>query len=106
MGMSERLLFQADLALNGCGGATRPVAASRLARSLTREQLFAGLFLLAFVNGTLIRVLLLAGEDGWGSATANTFGISVLIWAALWLGTRFLLQAPQTPVQSKDTGAA
>jgi hypothetical protein len=73
---------------------------------LTREQLFAGLCLLAFVNGTVIRIRIEADETGWLSAIGNTFGISVLVWAALWLSLRLLLQVPPNSVRPRDWSAA
>jgi exosortase/archaeosortase family protein len=32
----------------------------------------------------------------------NTFGISVIVWAALWIGLSYLLNAKQNPVRSAD----
>jgi exosortase/archaeosortase family protein len=87
--------------------ASAPSAASSrtmmvFSQALSREQFYAGLCALCFVNGVLLRILIAVQQEGWLSAATSTFGISVLVWAALWLGIRSLLQAAPTPIQRRD----
>jgi exosortase/archaeosortase family protein len=73
---------------------------------LSREQLLAGLCLVVFANGALLRAydaVDMAGYAyGWTGAAMNTFGISVIVWAALWIGLGYILKAEQNPLRSAD----
>lgn len=74
-------------------------------RPLSRQEALAGLFVVLFINGAIIRAFEaadFAGPDRWIGAALNTFGISVIVWAALWLGLRFLLRASPTAVTGLD----
>ena len=79
---------------------------SILTQALTREQLLSGLFLLAFANGALLRAFEavdIAGPAyGWTGAAMNTFGISVIVWAAIWIALRYIVQGRQTPFRLAD----
>ena len=80
-----------------------------LSQELTREQLLVGLFLVAFSNGALLRAFDaadLAGPSRWAGAAMSTFGISAIVWAAMWLGARFVLQGQHTAIRLADGAAA
>jgi len=77
----------------------------RLKTSLNRNELFAGLCVIGFANGILIRIVEgLRGRD-WVDVLFNTFDISIILWAALIAGAAFLFQAPGAPVTRRDAMA-
>jgi exosortase/archaeosortase family protein len=59
---------------------------------LARDQLFAGLFILAYANGMARRVFV-AAESGWLDGLGRTFDVSVIVWAACFAAITLLLRA-------------
>jgi hypothetical protein len=66
-----------------------------------RSALFAGLFILAFTNGIVVRISQAFGEDPV-SAVLTTCGISVIVWAGSWMTLAALLQAPSHQLRGAD----
>jgi hypothetical protein len=62
----------------------RQSAAPVSALALPRGQLMAALLLIASVNGLIPQAVRYAEEYGWLTAIANTFDISLIVWAA-WI---------------------
>jgi exosortase/archaeosortase family protein len=59
---------------------------------MVRDQLFAGLFILACANG-LARRIFGAVDSGWLDALGRTFDVSVIVWAACFGAVTLLLRA-------------
>lgn len=57
---------------------------------LARCAVFAGLFLLSFLNSVAGQGIRTTYEDGWVAAAAALFGISAVLWAALVAGLAIL----------------
>lgn len=92
--------------------ASAPSAAARsfsnIGQSAGRGAFFTGLFILGFANGILEKITFsIAQETFWG-ALSDTFGISILVWAASFLAVRLLLRLPDEPITRNDAlaGAA
>lgn len=78
-------------------------AVSRNAKfAVCRGEFFAGLFILGFANGISAQILQAIAEDGIGSAILDTFGVSVLVWAACFIATSLLVRHPPEPVTRND----
>lgn len=60
---------------------------------LTRGDLFAGLCVLGAANGVADRVTGSVSGAGPIEAVLETFGISVLVWVALWISPSLMLEA-------------
>lgn len=75
-------------------------------RWATRSLLFAGLTIVGFANGISER----AAEQIYGSGTAtalfNTFGVSVVVWAAAAVALWLLAQAPREVPTRMDLAVA
>jgi exosortase/archaeosortase family protein len=72
-------------------------------RSLaSRNELFAGLVVLAYVNGFSERVIVSVTRDGMLAALLQTFDISVLVWSACAISIAFLLRGPPQPIEQFD----
>lgn len=70
--------------------------------ALSRNELFAGLSLLAFANGISERIVVAVRENGLSLALMNTFDISIIVWAACGIGIAFLLRPPGRAASSWD----
>ncbi|QFU17883.1 hypothetical protein GDR74_17610 [Microvirga thermotolerans] len=70
--------------------------------SLSRNELFAGLAALAFLNGISERIAMAVRENGVPAALMSTFDISIIVWAACGIGLSFLLRDPPQPVSRAD----
>lgn len=69
---------------------------------LTRPRLFGGLVVLLFANGISERVFVSVATNGPGGAVLETFGISLIIWAACATCVVTLLGSPPEPVGRRD----
>ena len=72
----------------------RPMLAQPISAraSLSRSHLFGFVIILALANSLFYPVLGAIKDQGLGVAVANTFGVSVFVWVACWLATRYALQ--------------
>lgn len=73
-----------------------------LQESMPRDELFAGLCILACVNGLGSRVIKSINDLGWESAVIHTFGISAFIWVACFLGVTLALRNRTDVIRSVD----
>lgn len=73
---------------------------------LGRYQLFAGLSLVAFINGAAARVIRDLNSRDASDLIFNTLEISVIVWSALAAGTIFLARAPRQELTFADTAVA
>jgi exosortase/archaeosortase family protein len=80
--------------------------AQHLGMPLDRNELIAGLFIIGFANGILIRVVERLRTREWTDVLMNTFEISAIIWVALFAGISFLLRRPRAPVTHVDKAVA
>ncbi|MGO4706473.1 hypothetical protein AB4072_11955 [Microvirga sp. 2MCAF38] len=67
-----------------------------------RNELFAGLVVIGFINGILERIMVSVSGDGIVGALLNTFDISVIVWSACLIGLSFLLREPAQPTGRSD----
>lgn len=70
--------------------------------SVTRDQFFAGLSILACANGLLGRILLAANTDGLGGLL--TADVSVIVLFACFAGVAKLLESASGEITSTDLG--
>jgi len=75
-----------------------------LRHSISREEFFAGLFILGCANGLLGRVLLTLNSDGW-TGLLNV-DISVIVLFACFAGISTLLQGDRDEMRSVDLAVA
>lgn len=61
----------------------------------SRGEIFAGLCVLGFANGTIARASSAVAEHGTAGALLNTLGISALVWAAFFVCPALMLQGPR-----------
>lgn len=71
--------------------------ASRAIGTLTRNQLFAALFLLAALNSMAGLAIKSVQQQGWADALMNLLGLSAIVWAGLVAGLHILIDAPPSP---------
>jgi hypothetical protein len=84
-----------------------PAGVSRYSTvSLDRNELFAGLCIVGFVNGNVFRVLYEIRSRELGDVLINTANISVIIWAALFVGVIYVLRLPKTAITYLDRTVA
>ena len=74
--------------------------------SLDRNGLFAGLVVIGFANGNLIRVVNEIRARELADVLMNTFQISAIVWVALFVGVSFLLRRPRAPLTHVDKAVA
>ena len=74
--------------------------------SLDRNGLFAGLVVIGFANGNLIRVVNEIRARELADVLINTFQISAIVWVALLVGVSFLLRRPRAPLTHVDKAVA
>lgn len=84
------------------GMAAGLIAISRC--GLTRDQLFAGLFVVACVNGFFNDAGRSVQQLGWLEAVAVTFGISAIVLGACGLGIAYLLRGSDEAASRSDLG--
>lgn len=73
---------------------------------VSRSHLYSGLVVIGFANGVSERVSDALARDGAVSALLDTFGVSVVVWAAAVAVTLLLLRAPQQPAGRMDIALA
>jgi hypothetical protein len=83
-----------ELTLRGPG----PLAALR--HAISRDQFFAGLYILGCANGLLGRILLTLNRDGWTGLL--DVDISVIVLFACFAGISVLLQGDGDEIRSAD----
>lgn len=89
--------FEESVAARGFPAARRvrrPMSASLGALELSRSSLFAALLAIGFANGISEKVFRSVADDGFALATLNTFGLSIILWGACFIGLATLIQAP------------
>jgi hypothetical protein len=69
---------------------------------MPRHEFYAGLFILACTNGIGARVIEAVNRLGWRDALNGTFGISVIVWVACFVGLRFLLRGKADVIHPSD----
>jgi exosortase/archaeosortase family protein len=75
---------------------------SGLRESMPRDELFAGLCILGCANGLGALVIKSVNDLGWESALVHTFGISVIIWIACFIGVTQILHDRVDVIRSTD----
>jgi exosortase/archaeosortase family protein len=71
--------------------------------ALGRERLFAGLFFLATLNAVAGLAIKSVETQGWAGALTDLFGVSAVVWAALWAGIHILRGDPRhTELRTAD----
>jgi len=76
-------------------------AKSKLLR-LSRSELFAGLFILGCANGLAGRVIRSIDQLGLANAILDTFGHSVIVLTACFLGISFIFDDQNDEIRSAD----
>jgi hypothetical protein len=74
--------------------------------SIDRNQLFAGLCIIGFINGNLFRVVKQFRDNEFASVLMNSLEISVIVWAALFVGIALLRQPPAVTMTRFDVALA
>jgi hypothetical protein len=69
-------------------------------RNVSRDEFFAGLYILGCVNGLFGRVLLAFNNKGWGGLLA--VDISVIVLLACFAGVTKILQSDREPLKPGD----
>ena len=80
--------------------------ARALRRSMTRDELFAGLCFLGCVNGLGGRAIQSIYRLGWWAALLNSFDTSAIVWFACCAGLLFILRGKQQQIRSADLAVA
>jgi hypothetical protein len=70
--------------------------------TLSRGDFYAGLFLVACGNGLASHVIYSVTHDGWGDALLSTFGTSVIVWIACYVGISFTIRDRSDSVRRSD----
>jgi hypothetical protein len=70
--------------------------------AITRGDFFAGLFLIGCANGLAAHVINSIAHDGWAEALLSTFGTSVIVWIACYVGIAFMLRDRSDSIQRSD----
>jgi hypothetical protein len=73
---------------------------------MARDELFAGLCLLACANGLGARVIQSIYRLGWTGALLDSFDTSSIAWFACLAGLLFILREKQEPIQAADLAVA
>src|SRR5215813_12006982 len=69
---------------------------------MPRTEFFAGLSILACVNGLGAKVIQAVKDDGWSTAIANSFGVSAIVWIACLVGLSGLLHQKASDISTSD----
>src|SRR5215472_11973740 len=75
-----------------------PLAALR--HSISRDEFFAGLYILGCANGLLGRILLSFNSDGWIGILGGD--ISVIVWFACFAGVSLMTQGDKGEIRIAD----
>jgi len=62
---------------------------------VSREALFASLFLVAMLNSVALRAVSGVDQQGWVTAAFQLFGVSAVLWAALGAGVHILASSAE-----------
>ncbi len=81
----------------------RGVAAA-LRHSISRNELFAGLYILGCANGLLGRILVSVNSDGWLGILGGN--ISVIVWFACFAGVSMMAQEDKEEIGFADPAVA
>jgi hypothetical protein len=73
---------------------------------MARDELFAGLCLLACANGLGGRVIQSINRLGWTGALLDSFDTSAIAWFSCFAGLLFILREKREPIQSTDVAVA
>jgi hypothetical protein len=84
---------------SGAGKASLTIGANAL---VSRNELFSAVALIGFANGICGKVVGSLLSSGIAAALLSTFQISIVVWAALAICIRLLLQAPAQPPERSD----
>src|SRR5262245_61330443 len=76
-----------------------------LRRSMTRDELFAGIYILACVNGLWGRVLIASREAGWWSVVFD-LDVSVIVLFACAVGVWLILESNIDEIRGADVFVA
>jgi hypothetical protein len=74
-------------------------------RTLSRDELFAGLYILGCVNGLLGRTLQSVSFDSWAGAVTG-IDINVVVWFACFAGLSAVLGGKKHEIRAVDLGVA
>ena len=69
---------------------------------MPRDELFAGLCILACANALGALVIQSVNELGWGDAIIHTFGVSAIVWIACLTGVALMLHDRTDVIRSTD----
>jgi exosortase/archaeosortase family protein len=80
----------------------------RLQSAVSRDEFFAGLFILCCTNGLTARAVEAVELHGWSEALLSTFNVSMLVWIACFAGISLVLREKAGKVGPLDlmVGAA
>src|SRR5262249_2029020 len=93
-GQAERSVEQNQLSYRAVTGSVRG--------SIPRNEYFAALLAVGCANGLGSRILDTIGWVGWTEAALSTFGTSVIVWAACYVGIRLILEEASEKVHAAD----
>jgi hypothetical protein len=74
----------------------------RTAREIPRGEFFAGLFVLACVNGLASRITQSVNRLGWTDALFNTFQVSAIVWVSCAAGISLVLRDRTMGIPSSE----
>jgi hypothetical protein len=69
---------------------------------MPRDELFAGICILACANGLGALVIKSVTDLGWESAVVETFGVSAIVWVACFIGATLILHDRTDVIRSTD----
>lgn len=69
---------------------------------MSRDEFFAGLYILGCTGGLGAQAMLAVHREGWSNAAFNTFGISAIVWIACVLAVRALLADRSDTIRPAD----
>lgn len=72
------------------------------ARSIDRSELFASLYIIACANGLIARIVKSIYSHGWFDAAVGNFNVSIIVWAACFVGVSLVLIERTGEIQKSD----
>lgn len=69
---------------------------------MSRSEYFAALAIVGCANGLGSRIIDTVSWIGWTEAALSTFGTSVIVWAACYVGIRLILEEASEKVHAAD----
>lgn len=70
--------------------------------SVDRSELFASLYIIACVNGLTARIVKSIRSHGWFDAAIGNFDVSIIVWAACFVGISLALIERTGKIQKTD----